>query len=367
MNNAAVITRKGKRRIPFVGDALVVDDDPVILWILEKALKRLGYFVTTAVSATAALESIDHGVPEVILTDMLMPGMDGKTFCRKIRKDPRTTGVPIIMISTEKNLEECLQGFRAGADDYITKPFKVLEVKARLERLVGRNRRALSSNPLSGLPGNPSIEVEANRRLAANKPFAFAYVDIDDFKSYNDVYGYQAGDAVIKDLAQLLVSSAGPDSTKAFVGHVGGDDFVIISTVTHMRAILKIVLGRFDQTAGGYYNAKHKERGGLVTSNRQYRKQFFPLMKLSCAVIDTSIRKIHHYAELVEIATELKHHLKSQNHRRASMAQWNGRLDRRSRFRPASFAEPSRILLKPVASRPPPDSRPLAQSSMGGS
>ncbi len=344
----------GKRGSRFLGDALIVDDDPVILWILEKALKRLGYFVTAVTSARAALERIEHGIPEVILTDMLMPGMDGKTFCRKIRKNPRTAGVPIIMISTETNLAECLEGFRAGADDYITKPFKVLEVKARLERLVVRNRRALSSNPLSGLPGNPSIEIEANRRLSENKPFAFAYIDIDDFKSYNDAYGYQAGDRVIKDLSRLLVSASGSDSTKTFVGHVGGDDFVIISTVVMMRAILKTVLDTFDRAAGEYYTAKHRQRGGLVTSNRQHREQFFPMIKLSCAVIDTASRKIHHYAELVEIATELKHRLKSQGRRQGSLAQWNGRLDQNylKEKRPWQ-KQPQQMFEKPASVRVP--------------
>jgi DNA-binding response OmpR family regulator len=321
------VRNSSRRKSRTLGEALVVDDDRVTLWILDKALKRLGYLVKTVTGAKAALKHIEHRVPEVILTDMLMPGMDGKTFCREIRKDSRTAGVPLIMISTEKNLKECLEGFRAGADDYITKPFSVREVKARLERLVGRNQRALSSNPLSGLPGNPSIELEVNRRMAENKPFAFAYIDIDDFKSYNDVYGYQAGDRVIKDLARVLVAASGSDSTKTFVGHVGGDDFVIISSAVRMRAVLKSVLCAFDEAAGDYYTAEHRRGGGLFTANRQYRKQFFPMMKLSCAVIDTAVRRIHHYGELVEIASELKHHLKSQVRRQGSLAQWNGRLD----------------------------------------
>ncbi len=349
MRKTTSVKMPDRRICGFLGDALIVDDDPVILWILEKALKRLGYFVTTVTSARAALERIEHGIPEVILTDMLMPGMDGRTFCRKIRKNPRTAGVPIIMISTETNLQECLEGFRAGADDFITKPFHVLEVKARLQRLVVRNRRALSSNPLSGLPGNPSIELEANRRLAEKKPFAFAYIDIDDFKSYNDVYGYQAGDRVIKDLARLLVSSAGSDSAKTFVGHVGGDDFVVISSAVQLRAILKAVLDAFDRSAGAYYTVKHRESGGLFTSNRQHRKQFFPMIKLSCAAIDTASCRIRHYAELVEIATELKHHLKSQGRRQGSLAQWNDRSDPNDskEIRPCQ-TQPPQMFLKPA-------------------
>jgi PleD family two-component response regulator len=313
-----------------LGEILVVDDDAVVLSILEKALTKIGYLVTTSTSASAALKRLERSVPEAILTDMLMPGMDGKTFCRRIRKDPRISGVPIIMISTGDKLKDRLKGFEAGADDYISKPFHVLEVKARLDRLVVRNLRALSSNPLSGLPGNPSIELEANRRLALHIPFAFAYIDVDDFKAFNDVYGYQSGDRVIKDIARLLVTASNEASTDAFVGHVGGDDFVVISAAEQMRDILKTILKTFDQTALTYYTSKDIERGGLVTFNRQHHKQFFPLIKLSCAVIDTAIRRIHHYAELVEIATELKHHLKSQSHRKTSLALWNGRQQRKS-------------------------------------
>ncbi len=313
-----------------LGEVLVVDDDPIILGVLEKALAGIGYLVSTATNALAALRRIDRCVPEVIVTDLYMPGMDGTAFCRKVRKNPKSSGVPIIMISIATQLKVRLDGFRAGADDYISKPFHMPEVKARLDRLVSRNQRALSSNPLSGLPGNPSIEVEVNRRLAEGKPFAFAYIDIDDFKAFNDVYGYQSGDQVLKDLASLLVSASSSVSAGTFVGHVGGDDFVIIDTAKHMRATMKVVLEGFDREARGYYTSKDKERGGLVTSNRQYRKQFFPMMKLSCAVIDTGIRTIHHYAELVEIATELKHHLKSLDRRRKSLAQWNGRLQRKS-------------------------------------
>src|SRR5580692_2289293 len=121
MSSAAVMTREVKQPGPSLGEALVVDDDPVILSILEKSLTRIGYLVTTVTNGSAALRRIDRCIPEVILTDMLMPGMDGKTFCRKIRKNPKTSAVPIIMISTEMKLEERLQGFRAGADDYITK------------------------------------------------------------------------------------------------------------------------------------------------------------------------------------------------------------------------------------------------------
>jgi len=239
MSSAVAALPEGKQPAHSLGEALVVDDDPVILSILEKALTSIGYLVTTATNASAALRRLDRCVPDVILTDVLMPGIDGRTFCRKIRKNPKTSGVPVIMISTQAQLKDRLQGFRAGADDYITKPFHIREVKARLDRLVVRNQRALSSNPLSLLPGNPTIELEANRRLAENTPFAFAYIDIDDFKAYNDVYGYEAGDRVIKDLARLLVTAAGSVTPGTLVGHVGGDDFVIISAAEEMRTILK--------------------------------------------------------------------------------------------------------------------------------
>src|ERR1019366_2303121 len=153
--------------------------------------------------------------------DVLMPGMDGLKLCEMLRRDPGTCAIPILMISAQAQLHERLDGFKAGADDYLAKPFDLLELKARVEGLILRSRRDLWSNPLTHLPGSPGIEADVKRRLAQRGKFVFAYIDIDNFKPYNDVYGSHAGAQVIKDLARFLRDCTGERGFKGvFLGHI---------------------------------------------------------------------------------------------------------------------------------------------------
>src|ERR1019366_576071 len=166
---------------------LLVEDDPEVVSFLSKLLVYLGYEVFHAPDGAQALEWLHHELPDIIISDILMPHMDGLTFCRTLRRNPRTGLIPVIMLSARAELHERLEGFRVGADDYIVKPFDVLELKARLESILLRSQREIWCNPISHLPGSPGIEAEVTRRLKDEQPFAFAYIDIDDFKAYNDV------------------------------------------------------------------------------------------------------------------------------------------------------------------------------------
>jgi DNA-binding response OmpR family regulator len=291
---------------------LVVEDDPEVLAFLSKFLLYLGYQVSHVTDGAKALQWLRHNLPDVIFTDVLMPHMDGLHFCRVVRQDPRTRLIPLIMLSARAELQERLEGFRAGADDYIIKPFDVLELKARLESILLRSEREIWCNPISHLPGSPGIEAEVNHRLKDDQPFAFTYIDIDGFKAYNDVYGYHAGDQVIKDLAALLMKFSVTNAlTRAFCGHIGGDDFIFLSAPAYMALSLPRLLQRFDATVPHYYSPEHRAQGGITTPNRQEQDQFFPLMRLSAAVVNTATRRITHYAQLAEIASELKHHVKA--------------------------------------------------------
>jgi diguanylate cyclase (GGDEF)-like protein len=307
---------------------LVVEDDPEVVAFLSKLLNYLGYEVFRVSDGAEALRWLCQKLPDVIITDILMPHMDGLRFCRALRRDPRTCLIPVIMLSARAELQERLEGFRAGADDYLVKPFDVLELKARLESIVLRSQREIWCNPISHLPGSPGIEAEVNRRLEQERPFAFAYIDIDDFKAYNDVYGYHAGDQVIKDLAGLLMEfSISSAFTEAFSGHIGGDDFIFLGAPAYLAAVLPRLLRRFDTAAPHYYSPEHREQGGIVAPNRQGETQFFPRMRLSVGVVSTAMRRITHYAQLAEIASELKHHVKAQQHPNESRCLWDGRVE----------------------------------------
>lgn len=307
---------------------LFVEDDPEVVTFLNRLLAYLGYQVSHVPDGAAALDWLHQQSPDIIITDILMPNMDGLRFCESLRHNPRTCLIPVIILSAKAELHERLAGFRAGADDYIVKPFDVLELKARLESILLRSQREIWCNPLSHLPGSPGIEAEVNRRLEEGRPFAFAYIDIDDFKPYNDVYGYHAGDQVIKILADLLMDVSNADaSAEAYCGHIGGDDFVFMSAVPYMMRHLPKLLRRFDAMVPSCYSPEDNRRGGIQTPDRQGQDHFFPKVRLSAAVINSTSRPIRHYAQLSEIASELKHKLKSQAHPQGSCSLWDSRTE----------------------------------------
>jgi PleD family two-component response regulator len=307
---------------------LIVDDEPTTIQVLTRFLTREGYAVVTASNGEEALRQIQQVKPDLVLLDVTMPILDGLSVCRRLRQDYLTRSLPIILVTGRDTLNDRLSGIRVGIDDYITKPFDLEEVKARLENVLQRRRWDLWSHPLTHLPGSPAIEEEVRKWLRHGSLFAFAYIDIDYFKAFNDIYGYDAGDKVIKDLSVLLLEAVkGSPDGRAFTGHVGGDDFVFLSTIDHMKQCLPRLAEAFDARRAQYYRPDDFKRGGLQTKNRRGEEKAFPLMTLSLAVVSTQTRKIEHYARLVEIASELKHYLKTQEHEGKSMVLWDRRAD----------------------------------------
>jgi diguanylate cyclase (GGDEF)-like protein len=307
---------------------LIVDDEPATIQLLTRYLTREGYAVVTASNGQEALQQIQASKPDLVLLDVTMPVLDGLSVCRQLRQDYLTRSLPIILVTGRDTLNDRLSGVRVGIDDYITKPFDLVEVKARLEGVLQRRQWDLWSHPLTHLPGSPAIEEEVRKWLRRQDTFAFAYIDIDHFKAFNDIYGYDAGDKVIKDLSVLLVEKIkGSPQSGAFAGHVGGDDFVFLTRPEHMKTVMPEVAAEFDLRRSHYYNAEDLAHGCLSTKNRQGHVKRFPLATLSIAVVTTETRRINHYARLVEIATELKHHLKTQDHGGKSKVLWDRRAD----------------------------------------
>jgi GGDEF domain-containing protein len=200
-----------------------------------------------------------------------------------------------------------LEGFSVGADDYIVKPFDTPELLARIRGALRRSREMRSQSPLTGLPGNVRIAEEIERRCLADEPFAVMYADLDHFKAYNDHYGFMRGDHVIQTTGRLLqdvtLETAGPS---AFVGHVGGDDFVIVCEPTQVPEVAESVIRGFDAKIPDLYDPEDRERGGIELVNRRGETQSFPLMSISIGVATTERRTFRHYAEAVSIATEMK-------------------------------------------------------------
>ncbi len=180
---------------------LVVDDDRNLRTIIRTNLELAGYGVVTANDATAALAMLAKEIPDLIVLDIVLPGMDGFELCRRIRRHPTCAHVPIMMLTGRGETEDAVAGFEAGADDYVTKPFSPQEMLARVRAKIRRVAVDSSLNPLTRLPGNLAIENEIRRRFDGRLPWAVIYIDLDNFKAFNDVYGFVRGDEAIRLLA----------------------------------------------------------------------------------------------------------------------------------------------------------------------
>lgn len=292
---------------------LVVEDDPHIRHILKFRLEKVGYQVSTAENGEEGLQKVNEVMPDLVLLDVMMPVMDGREVCRRIKSHFNTSHIPIIMLTAKADIREKVEGLGDGANDYLTKPYEPKELLLRVQNILQWSKAQRDASPLTGLPGNISIEQEATRRIALGAPFAFLYADIDNFKVVNDYYGYSRGDEAIRSTASLLTEAVrqlgnGDD----FVGHVGGDDFVIMTSPDRADEIAERVKTEFDRRVAGFYNKVDLDRGYIEVLDRQGVLKRFPVMSFTVAIISSDARPITHYAKLIDAVAELKRYGKSQ-------------------------------------------------------
>lgn len=307
---------------------LLIDDDEGVHTVLRRAFGAPPNRLISAYGGPGGLFLAAAEKPDVIVLDVNMPEQDGREVLKELRGDIRTRSVPVVMLTGNGDLPDKLAGFELGADDYMSKPFALTELKARVESLCRRRNRDLSANPLTGLPGAPVIEEEVSRRIRKGIPFVFFYVDIDHFKPFNDLYGYVKGDRVIRETAELLSDTlAAFDGARNFVGHIGGDDFVAIASPENAEAAAAEVARRFDARVPGYYSAADGARGYVVCLDRQGQEKRFPLVSLSIALVTSETRRLEHYAKVADVAAEIKRYLKGRPDRRGSAYLKDRRMD----------------------------------------
>ncbi|MEW6059160.1 MAG: response regulator [Actinomycetota bacterium] len=291
---------------------VVVDDDPFLARLLEIELRTAGYQVRVASNGEQALGLILDAIPDLVVADVMMPNMDGFELTRRLRQDSRTSAVSVIMLTARGLSADKLEGFAVGADDYVVKPFDTPELLARIRGVLRRAKELRAQSPLTGLPGNVRIEDEIEGRVTSGQLFAILYADLDNFKAYNDRYGFMRGDKVIQFVARLIqevaVATAGPET---FVGHVGGDDFVVACPVEEAERVAQGIVEGFDREVGGLYDAEDRDRGFIEVVTRRGDTRRFPLLSLSIGIATTAWRRFSHYAEIVAVASEMKSYTKS--------------------------------------------------------
>ena len=288
---------------------LIADDERDIRTVLRTRLELEGFTVLEAADGAEAVTMAQDQVPDLIVLDIMMPQMDGVEVCNRLRASFTTRHIPVIMVTALAGRDDKLKGLVKGANDYVTKPFDMNELLQRVRNTLDWSRQQRSASPLTGLPGNHSINAEIRRRLGDEVPFALLQIDVDHFKSFNDYYGYGRGDEAIQLLARILTESVYRVSgSDGFVGHIGGDDFVVLCPCEAAEPLGEEVLAWFNTAAADLYDPEDRARGHVEVLNRRHVVEHFPLMSLTIALVSTDRVPVTHLAQLIDIAQELKAH-----------------------------------------------------------
>jgi diguanylate cyclase (GGDEF)-like protein len=302
---------------------LIVDDEPDIAALLAVNLEAEGYQCHRAARGDDALQVALEHRPDLVLLDLMLPGVDGVEVCRQLRKDPRTASAGIIMLTAKSQRADRIAGLEAGADDYVDKPFDLDELLARVHTSLRRARQLRSTSPLTGLPGNFEIESRLEAMIADEVDFALLHVDLDGFKAYNDHYGFVRGDRAIVQTAvaiQQACESVGCD--ESFIGHIGGDDFVVVCDVDQAEAVASRIVQRFDEQVDALYDPDDRALGFIELADRTSRVHRHPFLSVSIGIAASSVRTFASAAEAASVAVELKRFAKA-----AHGSAW--RIDRR--------------------------------------
>ncbi len=286
---------------------LIADDDPDIRDILKLTLSEENYETIEASNGEEALEIIRSKPLDLALLDYKMPKMDGRQVCNLVKKDLLLQHLPVIMVTGKGEVSDKIGGIDAGADDYVVKPFEPKELLARIRMVLRRTQRDLEANPLTRLPGNVAILNELSKCIESKKRFAVCYADLDKFKAYNDKYGFEHGDNVIRETARILLSAVKEyGSPEDFVGHIGGDDFVVVTTPDLSDKICEKIIHDFDKLSPTFYSQEDRENGFITGYDRQKNIHKIPLLSISIGVVTNQMREITHVAQIGEIGAELK-------------------------------------------------------------
>lgn len=289
---------------------LVVEDDRAIANMLQATLQLEGYEAAIARNGTEGIEAALREVPELILLDLMLPDIDGFAVLQRLRAEPKSEHIPVIIVSARHDTAYKVQALNLQADDYLTKPWNVDELMARIRARLQRRNNPI--NHLTGLPAGARIEQAITRQLQARALWALLYFDLDNFKAFNDAYGPFNGDELITLMGRIAVEVAREHGNPSdFLGHIGGDDFVLVTTPERISPLCEALIVRWDRESRAHYSPEDLARGQISGKDRQGVPQLFPLSSVSIGVVTNQHREIRTLDEVSLIAAEVKAKAKS--------------------------------------------------------
>lgn len=284
---------------------LLADDSEAIRALVSEILTDAGFLVITAQDGQDALEKIYKENPDLLILDYEMPHKTGFEVVEEVRSHPGYLHTPIIIFTAVTDKDTKMKGLGLDIDDYLTKPADADEVVARVKLLLKRNKQKMDSNPLTHLPGNPSIQARVEQEIASGRKFAVLYCDLNNFKAYNDKYGFADGDRVLLSTSHTLIDAAQEDMS-AFVGHIGGDDFIIVCGLEHAENIAQKIVQETSRLSPSFYNDTDRAQGYMISTNRKGETEKFDFLSIGIGIVHNSLRPLTSFAQISHIGSELK-------------------------------------------------------------
>jgi PleD family two-component response regulator len=288
------------------GRILIVEDDQDISKMLRIYFESQGYEALVSEHGGEALNVARKELPNVVVLDIQLPDIDGYEVCRQLRSNLRTSHIPIIFLTQKDDRSDRIAGLELGADDYITKPFDIEELRLRVQNAMKRAYDISLTDPTTGLPSGKLIE-EQLKRLMNRPTWAILYIGINAIDVFNNVYGFIAKDDVLRFTGLVMgevIDALG--TPQDFIGHIGGDDFIIITTLEAVDALKERLETRFANDVATFYDFKTREQGvvNYIDSNGHERQA--PLMSLNVGKVSSEDGPFTDIRQITEVAAEAR-------------------------------------------------------------
>lgn len=288
------------------GRILIVEDDFDISNMLRIYFTGQGYDVSVAPRGSEALSMTRQKIPHLIVLDIMLPDMDGYAVCKELRTTTRTSHIPIIFLTQKDERSDKIAGLQLGADDYITKPFDIEELKLRVQNSITRAQIQNQTDPRSGLPSGRLIE-EQLRDIIRRDNWALMDCKINEFNPFKEVYGFVAGDEVLRFTSMMISEIVDMLGTpNDFVAHPGGENFIIITEENKADSIRDAIKNRFNEEVNTHYSFIDREQGYILTRDDDGNERQAMLMTVSIGVVSPSTHQFSDIREITEMAAEAR-------------------------------------------------------------
>ncbi|OGW83625.1 MAG: hypothetical protein A2Z83_05035 [Omnitrophica bacterium GWA2_52_8] len=293
---------------------LIAEKDIHVSELIEARLRARNYETVILKESAEVLRQLERDRFDLVLISSDMDLIDGKRLMEHIRFQTQHWHIPVILMTEESRISELILSKDHGYDDFLIKPFNALALQLRIAMNIAKVKQRVDANALTHLPGNHSIERIILDKIQKREPFSVLYLDINHFKSFNDRYGFQKGDTVLRQTARILVQiRMKMDLEKeCFIGHIGGDDFIAVLTPEKEEVFARSFIEEFDRIIPTYYNEDDRKRGCIRTKNRRGKFETVPLMACSVAACSSLDHDYKNLGEIAQDAAAVKGFLKSQ-------------------------------------------------------